>query len=195
MQTVVNAQVRSPTTSTRHGYRPEAQRLPFRLQSNLLTVTTGIATANSFSLAVGCYNIERRWDYGGTTTTVTALVWAIASSESRARYYSARSFNSDGGNIGAAVYDDHEPSEGGAVVPLHSQLRSPARPAGSSPSGERDCREYYHRNQQLQALAAGEVLPTPADPVSRRCGNWLPDATNGPFSGVTTCPVSTLDFF
>src|SRR5581483_1015505 len=40
-------------------------------QSSQLTVTTGIPTANNFSLAVGCHNIEG-WDLDGIQTTVTA---------------------------------------------------------------------------------------------------------------------------
>jgi hypothetical protein len=40
-------------------------------QSNQLTITSGIPTASSFSVAVGCFNVEG-WDNDGITTPITA---------------------------------------------------------------------------------------------------------------------------
>ena len=65
-------------------------------QSSQLTVTTGIPTANSFSLSAQCFNIEG-WEYDGTTTGINARLGDRF--QNPVPDGTAVTFTSEGGNI------------------------------------------------------------------------------------------------
>ena len=71
VQIVVNAGTVATSVKVTATISPPAVSSPISTQSSQLTITTGIPTANNFSLAVGCYNVEGLTP-DGTTTTVTA---------------------------------------------------------------------------------------------------------------------------
>ena len=71
VQIVVNAGTVATSVKVTASISPPAVPTAISTQSSQLTITTGIPTANNFSLAVGCHNIEG-WSIDGTTTTVTA---------------------------------------------------------------------------------------------------------------------------
>ncbi len=71
VQIVVDAGTVATSVKVTASISPPAVPAVISTQSSQLTVTTGIPTANNFSLAVGCHNIEG-WSVDGTTTTVTA---------------------------------------------------------------------------------------------------------------------------
>ena len=71
VQIVVNAGTVATSVKVTASISPPAVPAVISTQSSQLTITTGIPTANNFSLAVGCHNVEG-WDVDGTTTTVTA---------------------------------------------------------------------------------------------------------------------------
>jgi hypothetical protein len=82
-------------------------------QSSQLTVTTGIPTANSFSLAVGCYNIEG-WDYDGVTTSVTARLGDRF--QNPVPDGTAVTFTAEGGNITGSCVTQTTATEGGVCT-------------------------------------------------------------------------------
>jgi hypothetical protein len=71
VQIVVNAGTVATSVKVTATISPPAVPAAISTQSSQLTVTTGIPTANNFSLAVGCHNIEG-WGQDGITTTLTA---------------------------------------------------------------------------------------------------------------------------
>jgi hypothetical protein len=79
-------------------------------QSSQLTVTTGIPTDASFSLAVECFNIEG-WDYDGQTTGVTARLGDRF--QNPVPDGTAVTFNAEGGNILSSCTTATTASEGG----------------------------------------------------------------------------------
>ncbi len=79
-------------------------------QSSQLTITTGIPTANSFSLAVGCYNIEG-WNIDGTTTPVTARLGDRF--QNPVPDGTAITFTAEGGNIQSQCTTTTTATEGG----------------------------------------------------------------------------------
>lgn len=93
-------------------------------QSSQLTVTTGIPTANSFSLAVQCFNIEG-WDYDGTTTAVTARLGDRF--QNPVPDGTAVTFTSEGGNIQSQCTTQTTATEGGVCsVNIRSSEPRPA---------------------------------------------------------------------
>jgi hypothetical protein len=79
-------------------------------QSTQLTISTGIPTAGSFSLAVSCQNIEG-WDYDGTIATVTARLADRFSNP--APDGTAVSFQAEGGSILPQCQTTTNTNEGG----------------------------------------------------------------------------------
>jgi len=79
-------------------------------QSSQLTVTTGIPTDASFSLAVECFNIEG-WAYDGVTTGVTARLGDRF--QNPVPDGTAVTFNAEGGNILSSCTTTTTASEGG----------------------------------------------------------------------------------
>ncbi|MEO7774790.1 MAG: hypothetical protein ABIT36_07565 [Steroidobacteraceae bacterium] len=79
-------------------------------QSSQLTITTGIPTAGSFSLAVGCFNVEG-WDIDGTTTLVTARLADRFGNP--APDGTAVTFTTEGGAIISQCTTTTVPAEGG----------------------------------------------------------------------------------
>jgi hypothetical protein len=71
VQIVVNAGTVATSVKVTATISPPAVPAAISTQSSQLTITTGIPTANNFSMAVGCFNVEGL-DVDGTTTTVTA---------------------------------------------------------------------------------------------------------------------------
>lgn len=71
VQIVVNAGTVATSVKVTASISPPDVPAVISTQSSQLTITTGIPTANNFSLAVGCHNVEG-WAVDGTTTTVTA---------------------------------------------------------------------------------------------------------------------------
>ena len=71
VQIVVNAGTVATSVKVTASISPPAVPAVISTQSSQLTITTGIPTANNFSMAVGCFNVEGE-DIDGTTTTVTA---------------------------------------------------------------------------------------------------------------------------
>lgn len=93
-------------------------------QSSQLTVTTGIPTANSFSLAVQCFNIEG-WDYDGVTTAVTARLGDRF--QNPVPDGTAVTFTSEGGNIQSQCTTATTATEGGVCnVNIRSSEPRPA---------------------------------------------------------------------
>jgi hypothetical protein len=79
-------------------------------QSSQLTVTTGVPTANSFSLAVGCFNIEG-WDIDGTTTSVTGRLGDRF--QNPVPDGTAVTFSAEGGNVQSQCTTTTTTTEGG----------------------------------------------------------------------------------
>jgi len=71
VQIVVNAGTVATSVKVTATISPPAVPTAISTQSSQLTITTGIPTANNFSLAVQCFNVEGL-DHDGTTTTLTA---------------------------------------------------------------------------------------------------------------------------
>jgi hypothetical protein len=86
---------------------------PISTQSSQLTITTGIPTAGSFSVAVGCFNIEG-WDIDGTTTPVTARLGDRF--QNPVPDGTAVTFTAEGGNIQSQCSTSTTPTEGGVCV-------------------------------------------------------------------------------
>lgn len=94
VQIVVNA----GTVATSVKVTAVVENSSISTQSSQLTVTTGIATARNFSLAVGCFNIEG-WNTDGTQTSVTARL--SDRFQNPVPDGTAVTFHSEGGKIGA----------------------------------------------------------------------------------------------
>jgi hypothetical protein len=93
-------------------------------QSSQLTISTGIPTAGSFSLAVSCQNIEGL-DYDGTIATITARLADRFSNP--APNGTAVSFQAEGGSILPQCQTATTPSEGGVCsVDFRSSNPRPA---------------------------------------------------------------------
>ena len=110
-QTVVNAG--TVATSVRVLATVTGAGRSISTQSSQLTVTTGIPTDASFSLAVGCSNIEG-WDYDGTTTTVTARLGDRF--QNPVPDGTAVTFTAEGGNIQGQCQTATTPTEGGVCA-------------------------------------------------------------------------------
>jgi hypothetical protein len=82
-------------------------------QSSQLTITTGIPTAGSFSLAVGCFNVEG-WDHDGITTTVTSRLGDRFGNP--VPDGTAVTLTAEGGNIQANCSTATVPTEGGVCT-------------------------------------------------------------------------------
>jgi hypothetical protein len=93
-------------------------------QSSQLTISTGIPTAGSFSLAVSCQNIEG-WDYDGTIAAVTARLADRFSNP--VPDGTAVSFQAEGGSILPQCQTTTTASEGG-VCSVNFRSSNP-RPA------------------------------------------------------------------
>jgi hypothetical protein len=93
-------------------------------QSSQLTVTTGIPTEASFSLAVQCFNIEG-WDYDGVITAVTARLGDRF--QNPVPDGTAVTFTAEGGNIQSQCTTATTPTEGG-VCQVNYRSSNP-RPA------------------------------------------------------------------
>jgi hypothetical protein len=120
VQIVVNA----GTVATSVKVTASVEGTNISTQSSQLTVTTGIATANNFSLAVGCFNVEG-WDLDGTQTEVTARL--ADRFQNPVPDGTAVTFHSEGGKIGAQCTTTTSSSEGGVCsVNFTSQAFRPA---------------------------------------------------------------------
>lgn len=106
VQTVVNA----GTVATSVKVTATITATSISTQSSQLTITTGIPTANSFSLAVGCFNIEG-WDLDGTTTSVTARLGDRF--QNPVPDGTALTFTAEGGNIQSQCTTTTTATEGG----------------------------------------------------------------------------------
>ena len=97
---------------------------PISTQSSQLSISTGIPTAGSFSLAAACFNIEGN-NYDGTTTTLTARLADRFSNP--APNGTAVSFQSEGGSVLSQCLTTTTSSEGGLCsVDLRSSNPRPA---------------------------------------------------------------------
>jgi hypothetical protein len=106
VQTVVNA----GTVATSVKVTATVATTSISTQSSQLTVTTGIPTAASFSVAVGCFNIEG-WDHDGVITPVTARLGDRF--QNPVPDGTAVTFTAEGGNILSQCTTTTTPSEGG----------------------------------------------------------------------------------
>ena len=95
-------------------------------QSSQLTVTTGIPTDNSFSLAVGCFNIEGL-NVDGVTTDVTARLGDRF--QNPVPDGTAVTFTAEGGNILSQCTTTTNASEGG-VCTVSYRSSNPRPPNG-----------------------------------------------------------------
>jgi len=96
----------------------------FSTQSSQLTVTTGIPTDNSFSLALECFNIEG-WQYDGEITGVTARLGDRF--QNPVPNGTAITFTAEGGNIESQCTTQTNASEGGVCsVSFRSSNPRPA---------------------------------------------------------------------
>jgi len=121
VQTVVNAG--TVATSVKVTAVVASTSPAISTQSSQLTVTTGIATARNFSLAVGCNNIEG-WDYDGTQTAVTARL--SDRFQNPVPDGTAVTFHALGGKIGAQCTTATTPTESGVCsVNITSQAFRP----------------------------------------------------------------------
>lgn len=111
VQTIVNAG--TVATSVKVTATVTSVSQPISTQSSQLTVTTGIPTAASFSLAVGCFNIEG-WDYDGETTTVTARLGDRF--QNPVPDGTAVTFTAEGGNIQSQCTTQTTSTEGGVCT-------------------------------------------------------------------------------
>ncbi len=122
VQTIVNAG--TVATSVKVTATVTNVALPIATQSSQLTVTTGIPTDASFSLAVGQFNIEG-WDFDGTTTTVTARLGDRF--QNPVPDGTAVTFTAEGGNIGSQCTTTTTLTEGGVcTVSFRSSNPRPA---------------------------------------------------------------------
>lgn len=97
---------------------------PISTQSSQLSISTGIPTAGSFSLAAACFNIEGL-NYDGTTTTLTARLADRFSNP--APNGTAVSFQSEGGSVLSQCLTTTTSSEGGLCsVDIRSSNPRPA---------------------------------------------------------------------
>lgn len=122
VQTVVNAG--TVATSVKVTATVTSANQPISTQSSQLTVTTGIPTDDSFSLAVKCFNIEG-WDYDGVITQVTARLGDRF--QNPVPDGTAVTFTSEGGNIQSQCTTQTTSSEGG-VCSVNFRSSNP-RPA------------------------------------------------------------------
>lgn len=99
-------------------------------QSSVLTITTGIPTANNFSMAVGCGNIEG-YDVDGVTTTVTARL--SDRFQNPVPDGTAVTFHAKAGAIGAECTTATTSTEGGLCSVTYRS--SGNRPTGTNGSG------------------------------------------------------------
>jgi hypothetical protein len=109
VQTVVNA----GTVATSVKVTATVATTAISTQSSQLTVTTGIPTAASFSLAVQCFNIEG-WDLDGITTGVTARLGDRF--QNPVPDGTAVTFTAEGGNIQSQCTTATTPTEGGVCT-------------------------------------------------------------------------------
>lgn len=112
-QGVVSTVVNAGTVATSVRVTATVPAANISTQSSQLTVTTGIPTAASSSLAVGCYNIEG-WDFDGVTTTVTARLGDRF--QNPVPDGTAVTFTSEGGNILSQCTTITTPAEGGVCT-------------------------------------------------------------------------------
>jgi len=120
VQIVVNA----GTVATSVKVTASVETTSISTQSSQLTVTTGIATANNFSLAVGCYNIEG-WDLDGIQTNVTARL--ADRFQNPVPDGTAVTFHAEGGKVGAQCTTATTSTESGVCnVNFTSQAFRPA---------------------------------------------------------------------
>ncbi|HEX7080901.1 MAG TPA: Ig-like domain-containing protein [Gammaproteobacteria bacterium] len=122
VQTVVNAG--TVATSVKVTATVTSASQPISTQSSQLTVTTGIPTDDSFSLAVGCFNIEG-WEYDGVTTEVTARLGDRF--QNPVPDGTAITFTAEGGNIQSQCTTETTDIEGG-VCSVNFRSSNP-RPA------------------------------------------------------------------
>jgi hypothetical protein len=93
-------------------------------QSSQLTVTTGIPTANSFSLSAQCFNIEG-WQFDGVTTNINARLGDRF--QNPVPDGTAVTFTSEGGNIQSQCTTTTTATEGGVcTVNIRSSNPRPA---------------------------------------------------------------------
>jgi Bacterial Ig-like domain (group 1) len=111
VQTVVNAGTVATSVKVTATVTSVAQ--PISTQSSQLTVTTGIPTDASFSLGVGCFNIEG-WDHDGVTTNVTARLGDRF--QNPVPDGTAVTFTAEGGNIQSQCTTTTTPTEGGVCT-------------------------------------------------------------------------------
>jgi len=122
VQTVVNAGTVATSVNVTATVTSSAQ--PISTQSSQLTVTTGIPTAESFSLAVQCFNIEGL-THDGITTGVTARLGDRF--QNPVPDGTAVTFTAEGGNILSQCNTDTTASEGGVCsVTFRSSNPRPA---------------------------------------------------------------------
>jgi len=122
VQTVVNAGTVATSVKVTATVTSVAQ--PISTQSSQLTVTTGIPTDNSFSLAVECFNIEG-WQYDGEITGVTARLGDRF--QNPVPDGTAITFTAEGGNIESQCTTQTNASEGGVCsVSFRSSNPRPA---------------------------------------------------------------------
>jgi hypothetical protein len=156
-------------------------------QSSQLTVTTGIATARNFSLAVGCSNIEG-WNYDGVQTPVVARL--SDRFQNPVPDGTAVTFHSLGGKIGAQCTTATSPTESGVCsVNITSQAFRPADgrvPILAMAIGE----ESFVDANGNGAFDVGETFFDTSEPFED-------DAETGPFAGPPPGPVTYAagDFF
>jgi Bacterial Ig-like domain (group 1) len=106
VQTIVNA----GTVATSVKVTATVAATQISTQSSQLTVTTGIPTAASFSLALECFNIEG-WQIDGTTTAVTARLGDRF--QNPVPDGTAVTFTAEGGNIQSQCTTISNATEGG----------------------------------------------------------------------------------
>jgi hypothetical protein len=130
-------------------------------QSSQLTVTTGIPTANNFSVAVGCFNIEG-WDTDGIQTSVTARL--ADRFQNPVPDGTAVTFHSKGGKIGAQCTTATTPDESGVcAVNFTSQAFRPAN--GRVPLiGQAIGEESFTDSNGNGAFDAGETFFDSSEP-------------------------------
>jgi len=172
-------------------------------QSSQLTVTTGIATANNFSLAVGCFNIEG-WDLDGTQTSVTARL--ADRFQNPVPDGTAVTFHSEGGKIGAQCTTTTTSTESGVcAVNFTSQAFRPsdgrvsllamaigeesfvdANGNGAFDPGETlyDTSEAYEDDNEDGSYNDGSVVGKPAEFFYDFNNNGTRDGPDGMFNGV-----------
>jgi hypothetical protein len=111
VQTVVNAG--TVATSVKVTATVTSATQPISTQSSQLTVTTGIPTEESFSLAVQCFNIEGL-EHDGVTTAVTARLGDRF--QNPVPDGTAITFTAEGGNIQSQCTTETTATEGGVCT-------------------------------------------------------------------------------